>query len=464
MNKKYILILIVFVLCLACGGNSNDEDIHIPEEDTEEPEVPVEEPETPAISEEELLTLVQEETFAYFWDYAEVNSGAARERYLPNEPERDQHVVTTGGTGFGLMALLVGIERGFISRAEGVERISSILTFLEEADRFHGAWPHWLNGSTGAVIPFSEKDDGGDLVETAFLVQGLICIKEYFNGSSATEQQLANLADELWKGVEFNWYTNNTEVLYWHWSPNYNFDMNLSLKGYNEVLVTYVLAAASNNFSIDKEVYNNGWASNGDIVSSKITYGLPLVVKHAGAEDYGGPLFWAHYSFLGLNPNGLVDAYANYENVVVNHTKINYQYCVENPKNYQDYGANCWGLTASYTMGTDGGLGYSAHSPTNDRGVISPTAAISSIPYTPEESMAAMYYFYQHRSDVLGPAGFYDAFSPSYNWVAPAYLAIDQGPQIIMIENYRTGLLWRLFMQNEEVQAGLNKLGFSYEM
>ena len=309
--------------------------------------------------------------------------------------------------------------------------------------------------------PLVQKDNGGDLVETAFLVQGLICIKEYFKEGDASEKELAGKADELWKGVEWNWFTQNENTLFWHWSPSFGFDINLALKGYNEVLITYLLAASSPDFGIEKEVYTNGWASNGAIRSNNTKYNLPLLVRHAGSSEYGGPLFWAHYSFLGLNPNGLIDDYVDYWQVNVNHSKINYNYCVENPEGFEAYGDECWGLTASYTRKEDGSLGYTAHKPGNDTGIISPTAAISSMPYTPVESLKALHYFYRNRNKLLGPAGFYDAFSPEYDfWVAKAYLAIDQGPEIIMIENYRSGLLWNLFMQNEEVRNGLDLLGF----
>lgn len=452
---------VTFCLMASCSHDDNPDgpigESQLPEqpEDT----VPVEEPK---ISDEELLDLTQRETFKYFWDFAHSTSGAAKERYHPDDPSHDANTVTTGGTGFGLMGILVGIERGFVTRAEGLERLTKILAFLEQADRFHGAWPHWMNGTSGSVIPFSAMDNGGDLVETAFLVQGLICIKEYFKEGNDDEKALSNKADTLWKGVEWDWYTQGQNVLYWHWSPNYDFAMDLQLKGYNETMIAYILAAASPDHSISKEVYTNGWASNGGIKSNNTKYGLPLYVKHAGSPEYGGPLFWAHYSYLGLDPHGLQDQYANYWEVNVNQVKIDYQYCVENPKRYKDYGEDCWGLTASYTRNDDGSMGYNAHRPGNDTGVISPTAAISSIPYTPVESLKAMRYFYGHKDKLLGPAGFYDAFSPQYNfWVAKAYLAIDQGPALIMIENYRTQLLWNLFMQNEDVKKGLAKLGFT---
>ncbi|NMH86795.1 glucoamylase family protein [Flavivirga algicola] len=452
-------LIILWVLCFSCGNDDGPgyQEPYNPDANGDDP-VTVD-----PLTDEEMMDLTQKETFKYFWDFAHTNSGAAKERYHPNEPTLNQNVVTTGGTGFGLMSILVGIERQFITREQAVSRLNKILAFLENADRFHGAWSHWTDGNSGSTIPFSAKDDGGDLVETAFLAQGLICIKEYFKNGSDIEKTLAQKADELWKGVEWNWYTQNQDVLYWHWSPNHGFDINLKLTGYNEVLITYILAAASPDYSIDKSAYEKGWANSGSIVSSSSQYGFPLILKHAGVSNFGGPLFFSHYSFLGLKPENLTDTYGNYWDLVVNHTQINRQYCIANPKNYTDYGENCWGLTASYSRNTDGTRGYSAHSPSNDKGVVSPTAAISSIPYTPVESLKVMHYLYQNKDKMLGPAGFYDAFSPHYDfWVTETYLAIDQGPQVIMIENHRTGLLWNLFMQNEDVKKGLDKLGFNY--
>ncbi|WP_031426614.1 glucoamylase family protein [Flavimarina sp. Hel_I_48] len=457
---KYLFIIgiLFFVGCSSDSGDAVQEEVP-PVVDPEDSQPPASDPE---ISEADLLDLTQRETFKYFWDFAEKNSGAARERYIPANASQDQNIVTTGGTGFGLMSIIVGIERQFISRPEGVARFTQILGFLKNADRFHGAWPHWINGSTGNVIPFSAEDDGADLVETAFLAQGLITVGEYLKDGSAGEKQLSKQAFDLVNSIEWNFFTQNENVLYWHWSPNTGFSINLQLRGYNETLLPYILAAASTDFGIEKAVYDAGWARNGGIQSANTAYNYPLLVKHDGAEEMGGPLFWAHYSYLGLDPRNLADAYSNYWDVNVNHSLINYSYCVENPLGYRDYGEKLWGLTASYSRNADGSLGYNAHRPGNDAGVISPTAAISSIPYTSEKSLAALYNFNENREKLLGPAGFYDAFSPQYDWVAEAYLAIDQGPQIIMIENYRTGLLWNLFMQNEQIQAGLDKLEFRY--
>ncbi|APG60248.1 glucoamylase family protein [Christiangramia salexigens] len=419
------------------------------------------------LSEEALLDTVQRQTLKYFWDYAEPNSGMARERFHPdgNYPKNDSNIVTTGGTGFGLMGIVAGVERGFISRDSAVARFDKIADFLGSAKRFHGAWSHWLNGETGEIKAFSEKDNGGDIVETSFLAQGFIVVREYLKNGSEKEQAVANKYDELWKGIEWDWYTNNKNGIFWHWSPSYEWEMNFMIEGYNECLITYVLGASSPQHAIRPEVYHKGWARGGNITTDATAYGIPLILKHNTKGNEGGPLFWAHYSYLGLNPKGLSDKYANYWDLNVNHTLINYEYAQKNPNNFSTYRPDSWGLTASYTRNADDSIGYAAHSPDSDRGVVSPTAAISSIPYTPEKSLKAMRYFYTELNDLLwGPAGFYDAFSlEGKEWVAEKYLAIDQGPMLVMIENYRSGLIWDLFMQAPEVQNGLDKLGFSYE-
>jgi hypothetical protein len=414
------------------------------------------------IPDDSLLTVVQKRTFQYFWDGAEPVSGAARERFhVDGEyPDDDKNIVTTGGTGFGVMAILVGIERKLVTRKTGVKRLNKLVTFLEKADRFHGVWPHWLNGETGKVKPFGTKDDGADLVESAYLIQGLLCVRQYFMSGNKQEKVLAARIDKLWKNVEWDWHRNGKNILFWHWSPKYQWEMNFGIEGYNECLITYILAASSPTHGVPAKVYHQGWARSGGIKndSTHKQYGLHLDLKHNGARQYGGPLFWSHYSFLGLDPHGLKDRYADYWTHNVNHTLIDYQYCVENPKRFKGYGPDSWGLTASYSI-----RGYAAHAPNEDLGVISPTGALSSFPYTPKESMRALRHFYFDMGDKLfGPYGFYDAFSEDDDWYIQRYLAIDQGPEIVMMENYRSGLLWNLFMSCPEVQQGLVKLGFTF--
>ena len=412
------------------------------------------------LSDDSLMTLVQERTFRYFWDGAEPTSGMARERIHTDGvyPANDKNIVTTGGSGFGVMAILAGIERRFITRPEALARFEQIVSFLERADRFHGAWPHWLNGETGRVKPFSRRDDGGDLVETAFLVQGLLCVRQYFASGTAEEQQLAERIDQLWRGVEWDWYTRGKNVLYWHWSPRHEWAMNFPVGGYNECLIMYVLAASSPTHAISSEVYHQGWARNGNIRSDSTYYGYELVLDHYEHDDAPvGPLFWAHYSYLGLDPRGLRDRYGDYWKLNRNHALINVAYAIDNPKNYAGYGADAWGLTSSYSP-----KGYAGHRPGFDLGVISPTAALSSIPYTPEASLRAMRHFYTDLGEyVWGEYGFYDAFNQTLGYYPPRYLAIDQGPIVVMIENYRSGLLWELFMSCPEVQQGLSRLDFT---
>ncbi|MBL7697040.1 MAG: Ig-like domain-containing protein [Chitinophagaceae bacterium] len=401
------------------------------------------------VGDEELLTLVQRQTFKYFWDFGHPVSGLARERNTSGDQ------VTSGGSGFGIMAIVAGISREFITRQEGLARMKTIVSFLKNtAQTFHGAYPHWLNGATGAAMPFSQYDDGADLVETSYLMQGLITARQFFNGGDPDETTLRDDINTIWNRVEWDWFRNNSRnVLYWHWSPNYEWQMNFPIKGWNECLITYVMAASSTTHTIPKTVYDEGWAQNGAIQNGNSYYGVLLPMGPAN----GGPLFFAHYSFLGLNPTGLSDQYANYWAQNVAHTKINYNYCVTNPKEFTGYSDAMWGLTAS-----DNQNGYSAHSPDNDLGVITPTAAISSMPYTPEESMRALKFFYYKLGDRLWKEyGFVDAFSLNDAWYADSFLAIDQGPIIIMIENYRSGLLWDLFMSAPEVKDGLTKLGFS---
>lgn len=410
------------------------------------------------ISDEALLDSVQRRTFDYFWNGAEPVSGMARERLHMDGhyPLNDQHIITSGGSGFGIMAIIAGIDRQYVTREEGLERMEKIVSFLERADTFHGAFPHWWDGETGKVKAFSGKDNGGDLVETAFLVQGLLAAHQYYVKGSKAEQKLAARIDKIWKKVDWNWYRNKENVLFWHWSPEHNWGMNFRVRGFNECLIMYILAAASPTHGVPAKVYHEGWAENGAIAKVHSVEGLPFNLNYQ-AEGVG-PLFWAHYSFLGLDPNGLTDAYTNYFEEMKNYTLANRAYCIRNPKNFKGYGKDCWGLTASYSVD-----GYAAHAPkeSEDHGVISPTAALSSIVYTPEESMDVMKYLYQKKDKVGGAYGFYDAFSETADWYPQQYLAIDQGPIAVMIENHRSQLLWKLFMQHPDIQKGLRKLGFS---
>lgn len=388
------------------------------------------------ISDDELFEKVQKRTFSYFWDYAHPTSGLARERL------GSENTVTIGGSGLGIMCIPVGIERGWITREEGAAQVLKMVTFLgEKAERFHGAWSHWLNGQTGEAIAFSTYDNGADLVETSFMIQGLLAVKEYFTRDNATENEIRSRVQTLWREVEWTWFQNGGQnKLYWHWSPDYGWKMNMPITGWNEALIVYVLAASSPTYPIDKKVYDAGWARDGAI-----------------SFNTKSPMFFAHYSFMGLDPRNLSDAYGSYWDINVAHATANYEYCANHTGTY-GYSSQCWGLTAS-----DYYNGYTASSPSNDTGTVAPTAALASFPYLPEHSRDAMEFFYYKIGDRLwGTYGFKDAFAFKECWFASSYIAIDEAPIVVMMENWRTGLLWDCFMKNEDVRRGLDRLGFNY--
>jgi len=404
------------------------------------------------LSDSALLDLTERQTFRYFWDFAHPISGMARER-SNRSIDYGEEVVTTGGTGFGIMAVIAATERKYIGRDTAARFLLKMANFLLKANSYHGVFPHWMDGATGKTIPFGRKDDGADLVETSYLFQGLLCARQYFNGDNGIERSLRDRISRMWDDIEWNWFTRDgQEVLYWHWSPNNGWAMDFPVRGFNECLILYVLAASGKRYPVSAAVYHRGWAQSNFFRNGKTFYGYTLPLGF----DYGGPLFFSQYSFLGLDPRGLKDEYADYWQQNQNHTLINYAYCVDNPKKFKGYGPNCWGLTASDTYD-----GYNAQSPTNDWGTITPTAALSAFPYAPDKSMKALRHFYDDLGDkIWGRYGFVDAFNESKDWYAGSYLAIDEGPIVAMIENYRSGLLWRLFMSCPEVKGGLTKLGF----
>ena len=301
-----------------------------------------------SLSDDALLDRVQRQTLRYFWDFGHPASGMARERSNPVPGYDFRDTVTTGGTGFGIMAMIAGAARGFLPRDEVRKRVARIVDFLAHAERHHGVLPHFLHGGTGATIPFSPQDDGGDLVETAFLIAGLLCARQYFSDDA----RLGADIDRLWHAVEWDWHTRGDSVLYWHWSPRHDWAMNHAIRGWNECLIAYVLAAASPTHPIAPEVYHRGWTDSPTFRNGKTYDGITLPL----GPPQGGPLFFAHYSFLGLDPRGLSDRYADYWAQNRAHALINRAHCIANPHKFAGYGANCWGLTAC-----DGDRGQARH-------------------------------------------------------------------------------------------------------
>jgi len=421
---------------------------------------------TKATTDDELLTMVQEASFHYYWEGAETNSGMAKE----DIPGR-QNMIAMGASGFGIMALLVGTERGLITRQQSVERFNRILNFLEKAETFHGVYPHFMDGPTGKVEPFfGHRDNGADLVETSFLMEGLLAARQYFNENTEQEKIIRKKITSIWEKAEWDWFkqTPDSKFLYWHWSPDQGWIINHTLIGWNETMVTYLLAIASPTHAVPASMYYTGWAnqdSTGIIYrgwgnskdGTKYTNGnFYFGVKLDVGVSNGGPLFFTHYSYMGYDPHFITDKYTNYFINNQNIAKINYLYCVENPKHFKGYGNDAWGLTAS-----DGPFDYSADEPVpwQDHGKITPTGAISSFPYLPDEAMKALKnYYFNYGKFLWGEYGFKDAFDLTNNWCSELYMGLNQAPQVVMIENYRTGLIWKLFMQDADVQNGLKKL------
>ncbi len=421
---------------------------------------------TRTMSDDELLTMVQEACFRYYWDAAHPVAGMAIE-ILPG----DRNLVALGASGFGVMALLVGVERQFVTREQGVERLLKIVRFLAKADRFHGVWPHFLDGRTGRVVPyFGPYDDGGDLVETAFLAQGLLAARQYFDRETAGEREIRDTITALWRSIEWDWHrqTPDSDFLYWHWSPDHGFHISHPLVGWNETMIVYLLAIASPTHPVPASLYHSGWAGQSDLavryrrawsrttdgdhyVNGHSYYGIPLDV----GVGNGGELFFTHYSFLGFDPRHKRDRYTNY---FANNRKIaliQHAYAVENPLARAGYGDDSWGRSA----GVNAGAGRAT--PAGDNGTITCTAALASFPYTPEESMRALKHFYRDLGGRLwGIYGFRDGFNLTENWFEDVNMGLNQAPIVVMIENHRTGLVWNRFMANPEIAPALTAIGF----
>ena len=413
------------------------------------------------MTDEELLTSVQEACFRYCWDFAHPDSGMVRERYA----SYDRQTVTTGGSGFGLMNIIVGAERGFITRSQGAERTLQILTFLQEsAVRYHGAWSHWMDGTTGESIPFNYTDQGeaiigADIVETAFMAEGILAVRQYFDSTTdSVEIEIRSRATQLYEEIEWDWYTRTDDTdgshLYWLWSPDYGWQEGFAFEGC-ETIIAYILAIASPTHPIDSSCYYDGFGGGGNYQNGDRYYGITQWVS-----PYNTPMFWTHYSFLGFDPRNKHDNYCNYFDNSRNIALVDQAYCIDNPNGYAGYSNLVWGLTASSSPTTSG---YLAHAPgSNDNGTIAPTAALSSMPYTPSESLATLKeFYYTYGSNIWGPFGFYDAFNLDQSWYSDAYLAIDQATIAPMIENYRTGLCWDLFMANSEITNALKDIGWA---
>lgn len=421
---------------------------------------------TRALSDDELLDMVQLGCFRYYWEAAHPRAGMAPE-ILPG----DENLIALGGNGFGVMALLVATERGFVTRAAAAERMLKIVRFLAAADRFHGAWPHFFDGNTGRTNAyFGKYDNGADIVETAFMIQGLLAARQYFDRDTPAEREIRDTSTRLWREVEWDWFrkTPDSDVLYWHWSPDHAFHISHPLIGWNETMIIYLLAIASPTHPVPASMYHTGWAgqspthvayrqnwgrtTHGDhYTNGNSYYGIKLDV----GVGNGAELFFTHFSFMGFDPRGIRDRYTNYFENNRAIALIQQAYAIENPRGHTGYGAECWGRSAGVNSGGGRAL------PRDDNGTINCMAALASMPYTPEQSMAALRHFYRQLGPrTWGTFGFHDSFNESWNWFDEDYMALNQAPIVVMIENHRTGLIWRKFMANPEIAPALKAIGF----
>lgn len=415
--------------------------------------------ETYAMTDEQLLNSIQEATFRYCWDFAHPDSGMIRERFAAY----DRQTVTTGGSGFGLFNIIVGAERGWITRTQAAERTLKMVSFLQDnASRYHGVWSHWMNGTTGVSIPADHDSNGnpiisGDIVETSYAIAGMLAARQYFDANNTTETQIRARTTQLWEEVEWDFYRRASDTdgthLWWYWSPDTGWDGSFGFGG-AEVLITYILAIASPTHSIPPSCYYDGFGGGGGYKNGNRYYGYTQWVS-----PFETPMFWTHYSFLGFDPRDKNDNYCNYFENSRNIALIDRAYCAANPKGFIGYSDLVWGLTDCYSPP---GFGYNHRPGNTDDGTIAPTSALSSMPYTPTESIATMkHFYYTYGSGLWGPFGFYDAFNLDQSWYCNDYLAIDQGTIVPMIENYRTGLCWDLFMANPEIWQMLDSIGWA---
>lgn len=421
---------------------------------------------THPMSDEVLLTMVQQASFRYYWDAAEPNSGMARE----SEPG-DDDTIALGASGFGVMAMIVAAERGFVPREATVARLTTIATFLEQAERFKGAWPHFISGRTGKAIPlFQIYDDGADLVETSFMMQGLLAARGYYTRDTPAERDLRARITRLWEGIDWDWFraTPKRDALYWHWSPNYGFQIANRLEGWNETMITYLLAIASPTHPAPASIYDTGFMRSAGSNPYGEPYGVPR--SYFGittTQSYfpptptspgsPGPLFFTHYSFMGYDPRGVHDRFSDYFESNRQLSRISQAYSIANPLKMKGYGADSWGITA-----VDGPEDeYHEYKPfLTDDGTLAPTGAVSSYVYTPQASLGAIRHWYRDRGAQLWDIyGFRDSFNEQRDWYSGITMALNQAPQTVMIENGRTGLVWRAFMANREIAAMQTKIG-----
>jgi hypothetical protein len=405
----------------------------------------------PFASDDAFLDYVQQANFDYFWYTANPANGLIPDRSATGS------ACSIAAVGFGLTAIGIGIDHGWISRTQGVARVLTTLnTFLQGPQGtntagiigYKGWFYHFLDMNTALRAPSSELSS----IDTALLLSGILYSKQYFNDTNADETSIRTMADAIFNGVDWNWMARGTNAVAMGWQPTSGFTGYGNWVGYDEGMIIYLLGL--------------GIATNPLPASSWTTW----TSGYTWATFYGEsfvpfpPLFGHEYSHCWIDFRHTADAYMNsHSSTYFENSRraalAQVSYCIANPAQQLGYSSNVWGLTAC-----DGPTGYMAHGAPpalNDNGTIAPTAPGGAIAFTPEYSLPTLEYFYSHfRTHIWTFNGFRDAFNLGAQWYDTDELGIDQGPIVIMIENYRTQRVWRLFMQNEEIQRGMQTAGF----
>jgi hypothetical protein len=398
---------------------------------------------------ENFLDLVQRTAFDYLWYETNPTNGLVKDR------SSNPSVSSIAAVGFGLSAVTVGIDRGWISREAGRTRVLTTLEFLwsspqgPEADAtgYKGFYFHFLDMQTGRRAGDAELST----IDTALLLAGVLHVQQYFDQDDTSEAKIRDLADNLHRRVDWPWMQVRSAKVCHGWTPETGF-LPYDWGGYNEAMILYLLALGSPTFPINPDAWT-AWTSS---YTWQTHYGLGFVVFP--------PLFGHQYSHVWVDFRGIQDAYMrdkglDYFENSRRATLANRAYAIANPLGWVDYGENVWGLTASDIPASYRARG--APPAESDDGTITPTAAGGSFAFTPHESLAALRHIYDaYRTRIWGPYGFKDAFNPSKNWFAADYLGVDQGPIVLMIENYRTGRVWQVFMRHPAIQHGLARAGF----
>lgn len=420
---------------------------------------------------EQLLEMLQREAFTYFAKETNDTNGLVVDRTEDGAPS------SIAAVGLGLTACLVAVERGFLSREDAIRRTLACVRFFwkspqgtaPDATGYKGFYYHFLDMRSGRRAGTSELSS----VDTALLLAGMLATAQYFTGDTAEEREIRSLVDELVARVDWQWMLNDDITVSYGWTPEHGF-LPYRWRGYNEALLLYILALGSPGHAIPEESYTE-WTRS---YAWKTIYGYDVL--------YSGPLFTHQLSHIWIDFRGIQDAFMRTKGVDYfensrRATYIQQQYAVQNPLHWTGYSATCWGLTATagpgpYTCLVDGierhFYGYVARGAPfgPDDGTIAPWVVVASIPFAPEIAIPAIEHFNRLPLRETNPYGFKPSFNETFRasqpgnacWIAPWHCGLNQGPIVLMIENYRTELVWTLMKRSPVLIAGLRRAGFTH--